>query len=522
MNGDAYVESLKLVRALDFFLVTAPVNWHENQVIRRYYLNKEEGFVSCVYWNNLYFITGTDIVRCIAYKMHHMGRRIVDRKKFEEGIFSDLRALKSGTHAVLEDARSPFLKFLHKNECLRTQKKQKVFFWFSVPHQKLVADVLERDLKREMANLPATTVPTNDVMGSFNYDLAGKPLLEQLADHVCHQTGHNVNQLIVKPTPDSTLPSALPSAVFPQQSLDNGSTTNNRTPIQMQQHALASAQDETFLSNLFNGELSYDPQSYEHYQYVKPQVLANLGMTPIPGQASAQMGFSMGAPMSQMGPLSTPLVPSTSSERTITQPQVISAANYYPMSGLTPRPPSNPRSATPPNIPRLPALSTANFSHFAPLLISPSSMLNAEGEAKDHQKDVAEPRHGASASFSGFPPNPFPPDIGALNSAAFSHYFPPGVIEDLTNDPNNGSLSAITNSNSFLHGKVFSPGAPSFDGMGHLNLQAQQSSVPQVISPVIGFKTGVDIPKVKLESAKVGKPAHQKKTFMNPALRHLN
>ncbi|ODQ45127.1 hypothetical protein PICMEDRAFT_18699, partial [Pichia membranifaciens NRRL Y-2026] len=119
------------------FLATAPVNWHENQVIRRYFLNKEEGFVSCVYWNNLYFITGTDIVRCIAYKMAHIGRQIVDRKKFEEGIFSDLRALKCGTHAVLENSRSQFLKFLHRNQCLRTQKKQKVFFWFSVPHNKL-------------------------------------------------------------------------------------------------------------------------------------------------------------------------------------------------------------------------------------------------------------------------------------------------------------------------------------------------------------------------------------------------
>lgn len=81
------LDSLQLIKDLDLFLVTAPVNWHENQVIRRYFLNKDEGFVSCVYWNNLYFITGTDIVRCIAYKMCHIGRRIVDRKKFEEGIF---------------------------------------------------------------------------------------------------------------------------------------------------------------------------------------------------------------------------------------------------------------------------------------------------------------------------------------------------------------------------------------------------------------------------------------------------
>lgn len=191
------IESLQLIKDLDLFLVTAPVNWHENQVIRRYFLNKEEGFVSCVYWNNLYFITGTDIVRCIAYKMYHIGREIVDRKKFEEGIFSDLRALKTGTHSILENSRSPFLKFLHRNQCLRTQKKQKVFFWFSVPHNKLFADVLERDLKKELSNQSATTKPISDVIRSFKYDQS-LPLLEQLSKHYSHCLGEDVSTLILK------------------------------------------------------------------------------------------------------------------------------------------------------------------------------------------------------------------------------------------------------------------------------------------------------------------------------------
>ena len=70
-------------------------------------------------------------------------------KKFEEGIFSDLRNLKSGTDASLEEPKSPFLDFLYKNNCIRTQKKQKVFYWYSVPHDRLFLDALERDLKRE-------------------------------------------------------------------------------------------------------------------------------------------------------------------------------------------------------------------------------------------------------------------------------------------------------------------------------------------------------------------------------------
>lgn len=190
------LDSLQLVKDLDLFLVTAPANWHENQVIRRYFLNKEEGFVSCVYWNNLYFITGTDIVRCIAYKMSRIGREVTDRKKFEEGIFSDLRALKCGSHAILENSRSPFLKFLHRNQCLRTQKKQKVFFWFSVPHNKLFNDVLERDLKRELSNQQATTKPISSVFKSFKYDQSF-PLVEQLSKHFSICLGKNVDHLIL-------------------------------------------------------------------------------------------------------------------------------------------------------------------------------------------------------------------------------------------------------------------------------------------------------------------------------------
>ncbi|KAF6062996.1 STE like transcription factor family protein [Candida albicans] len=142
-------ESLRLIEDLKFFLATAPANWQENQVIRRYYLNHDEGFVSCVYWNNLYFITGTDIVRCI---------------------FSDLRNLKCGADAILEPPRSEFLEFLFKNSCLRTQKKQKVFFWFNVPHDKLMADALERDLKKEKMGQRPTTMAHREPALSFHYD----------------------------------------------------------------------------------------------------------------------------------------------------------------------------------------------------------------------------------------------------------------------------------------------------------------------------------------------------------------
>lgn len=100
-------------------------------------------------------------------------------KKFEEGIFSDLRNLKSGTDASLEEPKSPFLDFLYKNNCIRTQKKQKVFYWYSVPHDRLFLDALERDLKREKMGQEATTVAVNEPALSFEFD-SSQSLFEQL------------------------------------------------------------------------------------------------------------------------------------------------------------------------------------------------------------------------------------------------------------------------------------------------------------------------------------------------------
>ncbi|EDO18654.1 hypothetical protein Kpol_1055p10 [Vanderwaltozyma polyspora DSM 70294] len=178
-------ESLKLIDDLKFFLATAPVNWQENQVIRRYYLNNDQGFTSCIFWNNLFYITGTDIVKCCMYRMQKFGREVIQKKKFEEGIFSDLRHLKCGIDATLEQPKSEFLSFLFRNMCLKTQKKQKVFFWFSVPHDKLFADALERDLKRESLGQPSTTKPINDPAASFQYNSDSEySLYDQLSLHV--------------------------------------------------------------------------------------------------------------------------------------------------------------------------------------------------------------------------------------------------------------------------------------------------------------------------------------------------
>ncbi|CRG88596.1 Transcription factor steA [Talaromyces islandicus] len=174
---DAQV-ALQQVDNLKYFLISAPVDWSPDQLIRRFLLPTGD-YISCVLWNNLFHISGTDIVRCLSFRFQAFGRPVKNPKKFEEGIFSDLRNLKSGTDASLEEPKSPFLDFLYKNNCIRTQKKQKVFYWYSVPHDRLFLDALERDLKREKMGQEATTVAVAEPARSFEFD-SSQSLFEQL------------------------------------------------------------------------------------------------------------------------------------------------------------------------------------------------------------------------------------------------------------------------------------------------------------------------------------------------------
>lgn len=153
-------ELLQQVEQLKIFLATAPANWEDpNQSIQRFCLPNGDT-ISCVLWKNVFYMTGTEIVKCLVFRFHAIGRPVKNIKKFEEGIFSDLRNLKAGVDAALEEPRSEFLEFLYKHSCIRTQKKQKVFYWYSVPHDRLFMDALERDLKREASGQETATVPT--------------------------------------------------------------------------------------------------------------------------------------------------------------------------------------------------------------------------------------------------------------------------------------------------------------------------------------------------------------------------
>ncbi|KAJ2158739.1 hypothetical protein GGF46_003553 [Coemansia sp. RSA 552] len=150
--------------------------------------------LSCIRWDKQYHITSTDIIRALVHRFEDIQRPVLNIKKFEEGVFSDLRCLKPGIHARLELPRSEFLELLYKHHCVRTQKKQKVFFWSSVPHDLLFREALERDLKREAMGLPTTTKITKGadpaahvVIGGVELPLSVPPTL---AAHLCKDTRH--------------------------------------------------------------------------------------------------------------------------------------------------------------------------------------------------------------------------------------------------------------------------------------------------------------------------------------------
>ncbi|KAI8076344.1 STE like transcription factor-domain-containing protein [Halteromyces radiatus] len=181
-----YAQRMQQIDDLKYFLATANDGWDATSTslqtpsyqVHTFPLPTGE-HISCVLWNNLYHITGTDIVRSLVFRFHAFGRPVQNLKKFEEGVFSDLRNLKPGQDACLEEPRSDFLDMLYKNNCIRTKKKQKVFYWFSVPHDRLFLDALERDLKREKLGIETTSIAVAEPATSLSLDST-----QELFDHL--------------------------------------------------------------------------------------------------------------------------------------------------------------------------------------------------------------------------------------------------------------------------------------------------------------------------------------------------
>ncbi|KAI1824796.1 STE like transcription factor [Xylaria intraflava] len=282
---DAQV-ALQQVDNLKYFLISAPVEWQADQYIRRFLLPTGE-YVSCVLWNNLFHISGTDIVRCLSFRFQAFGRPVRNSKKFEEGIFSDLRNLKSGTDASLEEPKSSFLDFLYKNNCIRTQKKQKVFYWYSVPHDRLFLDALERDLKREKMGQEATTIAQNEPALSFQYD-SSQSLYEQLTKaQQANSSSFNVQQVSFSQSQATSpvmraMDSMPPPQMIPQSVAPLGDGMEAMVPYTTMS-AVAPAVAQAIpqqVQQMIKGESDYRVHQYSHNGVPVPQNHQRHASTP--------------------------------------------------------------------------------------------------------------------------------------------------------------------------------------------------------------------------------------------------
>jgi transcription factor STE12 len=234
--------------------------------------------------NNLFHISGTDIVRCLSFRFQAFGRPVKNSKKFEEGIFSDLRNLKSGTDASLEEPKSAFLDFLYKNNCIRTQKKQKVFYWYSVPHDRLFLDALERDLKREKMGQEATTMAVSEPALSFEFD-SSQSLFEQLTK--AQQTNSSSFNNNVQSYAQTTSPD--------MRGMEGSMPPPNMVPVQQ---PIPQMQQMPQMSQ----PVHEDPMAHYHQQMSMPPTMQNnIVKSREQRQFSQQMEYDRnGIPLSQV------------------------------------------------------------------------------------------------------------------------------------------------------------------------------------------------------------------------------
>ncbi|KAI6117173.1 STE like transcription factor-domain-containing protein [Pisolithus croceorrhizus] len=305
-------ENLIHLDRLRYFLKTAPSRWSSDlssadysddalaatvapylscphPAMTRFCISSSE-HVTCVFWSGQYYITGTDIVRSLVFRFEAFGRPVRNIKKFEEGIFSDLRNLKHGIDATLEEPKSPFLDLLYKYQCIRTQKKQKVFYWYSVPHDRLFLDALERDLSRD-----PTTVPVGEPALSFKWD-RNQRLYEQFGSKA-QQKGFDGNVASEVPTATASRPSLALSGI--DERLTGDLTHIDGMGLSRLPSPMRGASIPLMPITLFDGSPTYKQRrkkpSHKISPGLSPIANRNMGECEFPfGDTTRDVGYGVG------------------------------------------------------------------------------------------------------------------------------------------------------------------------------------------------------------------------------------
>lgn len=184
--------------------------------------------------------------------------------------------------------QSDFLEMLFKHNCIRTQKKQKVFYWFSVPHDRLFLDALDRDLKREKLGLDTTTQAVAEPALSFSYN-PSKSLYEQFAKATA-DTKNSEAPSISAPRLTSTSQAKL--------TLDDAGTSSKRyRPAESKRPAVSDSLLGAF--SLFEGSPTYKQR--RKTSSTGPSRHSSSGVTrrhPYPPRSSPHFDTGASRPMS--------------------------------------------------------------------------------------------------------------------------------------------------------------------------------------------------------------------------------
>lgn len=109
-------------------------------------------FVTCVYWNGRFLMSGNDIAKIVSFRLWCRGITFPSVRKLEEGVVSDLRPFKPGQACLLEEGRSELLWYLREIGSVKTLKRQKIFVLEKIPHDGLFKNAVERELLRASRN----------------------------------------------------------------------------------------------------------------------------------------------------------------------------------------------------------------------------------------------------------------------------------------------------------------------------------------------------------------------------------
>jgi transcription factor STE12 len=244
-------------------------------------------------WSGIYHITGTDIVRALVFRFEAFGRPVRNMKKFEEGVFSDLRNLKPGVDATLEEPKSSFLDLLFKYQCIRTQKKQKVFYWYSVPHDRLFLDALERDLKREKMGIEPTTVVVGEPALSFTYE-PQRSLYEQFGKGLGSREGEadcgaHLSRDIAVSHPMDDLSTAMPTPSQHNMIRIEGTATGQLSTAIQRSHL------PLMPFTLFEGSPTYKQRRKKPASKFHPGNLSGINRSPDGSHQSLNDNMSVGS-----------------------------------------------------------------------------------------------------------------------------------------------------------------------------------------------------------------------------------